>query len=72
MSRGCPQGGVFSLLLWHLVIGELITSSIGVEFILKDMQMTCLLTVGKFPNMISGLTQWALHAAEMWCDELRL
>jgi len=33
--------------------------------------MTCLLTVGKFPN-ISGLIQWALHTAEMWCDELRL
>jgi hypothetical protein len=32
----------------------------------------CLLSVGKFPNTISGLVQWALHTAESWCDELGL
>ena len=72
VSRGCPQGGVFSPLLWHLVVGELIASSIGVDFILKDMQMTCLLMLGKFPNTISRLIQWAIHTVEMWCDELGL
>jgi hypothetical protein len=41
-------------------------------FIHKDMQMTCLLAVGKFPNMLSELIQWALHAIEAWCDELGL
>jgi len=39
-------------------------------FIHKDMQMTCLLAEGKFPNMLSGLIQWALHTVEAWCDEL--
>jgi hypothetical protein len=29
----------------------------------------CLLAVGKFPNMVSGLMEWALHAVEGWCDE---
>jgi hypothetical protein len=40
VSRSCPQGGVLLLLLWCLVVDELITSSIGVEFILKDTRMT--------------------------------
>jgi len=67
VSRGCPWGGVFSPLLSHLVVGELIANSIGVEFILKDMRI-CLLMVGKFPNTISSLIQWAIHTVEM-CDE---
>jgi hypothetical protein len=28
--------------------------------------------VGKFPNTVSGLIQWALHTVETWCDELGL
>ena len=38
----------------------------------RDMQMTCLLVVGKFPNTVSGLIQWALHTDELWCDKLGL
>jgi hypothetical protein len=34
--------------------------------------MTCLLAVGKFPNMISGLMQWPLSTAETWCNEVGL
>ena len=32
----------------------------------------CLLAVGKFPNTVWGLIQWALHTVEMWCDEVGL
>jgi len=32
----------------------------------------CLLAVGKFPNTIPGLIQWALHTVESWCGELGL
>jgi hypothetical protein len=32
----------------------------------------CLLVVGKFPNTISGLIQWALHTVEIGCNEVRL
>ena len=28
--------------------------------------------MGKFPNTVSGLIQWALHTVEAWCDELGL
>ena len=31
--------------------------------------MTCLLAVGKFPNMTSGL---ALSTVEIWCNEVGL
>ena len=33
------------------------------------MDDICLLEVGKFPNKVSGLVQWALHTIEAWCDE---
>jgi len=32
----------------------------------------CLLAVGKFPNTVSGLIQWALHTIESWCGGLSL
>jgi hypothetical protein len=32
----------------------------------------CLLAVGKFPNTVSGLMQWALSTVETWCNEVRL
>ena len=38
----------------------------------RDMQMICLLAVGNFPNTVSGLIQWALHTAEVWCGRLGL
>jgi len=34
--------------------------------------MPCLLEVGKFPNMVSELIQWALHTIEVWCSGLGL
>jgi hypothetical protein len=43
-----------------------------VVFLSKDTQMTCLLAVGKFPNTVSGLTQWALSTGEICCSEVRL
>ena len=41
-------------------------------FLFKDMQTTCLLAVGKFPNTVSGLMQWALLTVEIWCNEVGL
>jgi len=32
----------------------------------------CLLVVGKFPDTVSGLIQWALHTVEVWCSWLGL
>jgi len=32
----------------------------------------CVLTVGIFPNTVSGLMQWALLTVETWCNEVGL
>ena len=73
MSRGCPQGGVLSPLLWCLVVAELLTRlREGDVYSQGYADDICLLVVGKFPNTVSGFIQWALHTVELWCDELGL
>jgi hypothetical protein len=73
ISRGCPQGGVLSPLLWCLVVDDLLArlSGSGV-FIQGYADDICLLVVGKFPNTVSGLMQWALSTVEMWCNKVEL
>ena len=36
---------------------------------MHKVMRTCLLAVGKFPNTVSGLIQWALGTIEAWCGE---
>jgi hypothetical protein len=72
VSRGCPQGGVLSPLLWCLVNDLLARLNEGGVYSQGYADDVCLLAVGKFPNTVSGLTQWALHTVEAWCDELGL
>ena len=73
VSRGCPQGGVLSPLLWCLVVNELLArlneGNIYTQGYADDI---CLLVVGKFPNTLSGLIQWALRTVEEWCEGLGL
>jgi len=73
VSRGCPQGGVLSpLLLCHVVHELLITLNEGSVCAQGYPDDICLLAVGKFHNMVSGLIQWALHTVEVWCSGLGL
>jgi hypothetical protein len=73
ISRGCPLGGVLSPFLWCLVVNDLITrlsgSGIFIQGYANDI---CLLAVGKFPNTVSGLIQWALSTVETWCNKVGL
>ena len=73
VSRGCPQGGVLSPLLRCLVVDHLLVrlneGSVYAQVYADDI---CLLAVGKFPNTVSGLIQWALHTVEEWCGSLGL
>jgi hypothetical protein len=46
--------------------------SVELVYLFKDMQMTCLLMVGKFPNTVSGLMQLALSTIETWCNKVGL
>jgi hypothetical protein len=66
ISRGCQQGGVLSPLLWCLVVDDLLARlSGGGVFIQEYTNDICLLAVGKFPNTVSGLKQWALLTVDM-------
>jgi hypothetical protein len=61
---------VLSPLLWCLVVDELLARlSGGGAYAQGYMDDICLIAVGKFPNTISGLIQWALCTAELWCGE---
>jgi hypothetical protein len=71
VTQGCPQVGVLSPLLWCLVVDELLTRlTEGGVYAQGYVDDICILAVEKFPNTLSGLTQWALHAVEVWCDKL--
>jgi hypothetical protein len=73
VSRGCPQGGVLSPLLWCLVVDDLLVSlSGGGVYAQGYADDICLLAGGKFPNTVSGLIQWALGIVKEWCGELGL
>ena len=73
ISRGYPQGGVLSPLLWCLVVDDLLArlsgSGVFIQGYTDDIR---LLVVGKFPNTVSGLMQWALSTIEIWCNKVGL
>ena len=63
VSRGCPQGGVLSPLIWCLANNELLARlNEGGVYTQGYAGDICLLAVGKFPNTVSGLIQW-VHGA---------
>lgn len=65
VSRGCPQAGVLSPLLWCLVADDMIERvNKGCCIYSGYADDTCLWEVGKFPNMVSKLMQLALHTVE--------
>jgi len=65
--RGAALRGL-SLLLWCLVVNEpLVSLNVGSVYAQGYADDVCLLAVGKFPNTVSGLLQWALHTVELWC-----
>jgi hypothetical protein len=60
VSKGCPQGGVLSPLLWCLVVEDPLARLSGVVYAQGYADDISLLAVGKFPNTVSGLIQMAL------------
>ena len=73
ISRGSPQGGVLTPLLWCLVVDDLLVRlSGGGVFIQGYAYDVCLLAVGKFPNKVSGLMLLALSTLEICCNEVGL
>ena len=55
-----------SPLLWCLAVDKFIVKlNRGGVYTQEYADDTRLLAMGKFPNMVSGLIQWALHTVEM-------
>jgi len=70
---GAATGGFLSPLLWCLAVNELLTRlNEGSVYAQRYTDDICVLGVGKFPNTVSGLIQWALHTVESSCGELGL
>jgi hypothetical protein len=71
VSRGCPQGGVSSPLLWCLVVDDLIARLNGGGIYTQGFaDDICFLVVGKFLDTVLGLIQWALRTMKTWCDKV--
>jgi len=69
-SRVFPQAGVFSPVLWcHIFYDLIMRLNRGGEYTQGYANDICLLAVGKFPNMVSGLMQ---ETIESWCSEIGL
>ena len=59
--------------LWCLVVSELLARlNEGGVYSQGYADDICLLAVGKFPNKVSGLIQWALYTVKAWCHKLSL
>ncbi|XP_055850655.1 uncharacterized protein LOC129915201 [Episyrphus balteatus] len=67
-TRGCPQGGVLSPLLWSLVVDELLEhlTSLGIRCLgfADDIVITA---YGKFEETLCDIIQRGLSATSKWC-----
>ena len=70
VSRGTPQGGVLSPLLWNLAMNRLLLSleetKIKVVAYADDVAIAAR---GKFPSTLRDIIQRSLRSIEMWAKE---
>ncbi|KAL0820148.1 hypothetical protein ABMA28_005307 [Loxostege sticticalis] len=72
-TRGCPQGGVLSPLLWSLVVDPIIVKlNKGPYYTVGYADDLVILARGRFPATVSDIMQKALSMLEEWCDENHL
>ena len=70
VTRGCPQGGVLSPLLWCLVVDDLIVRLNRLGFYTQGYaDDIVILSKGKFSNAVSDRMQAALDFVTLWCGE---
>lgn len=72
-TRGCPQGGVLSPLIWLLVMDELLLklNQAGIDTIGYADDLAVLIR-GKFDSTVSERTQLALNITMSWCSSVGL
>ena len=72
-TRGCPQGGVLSPLLWNLVANELIVLLNKKGFRTIGFADDVFISItGKFLDTLSNLLQSALNLVQNWCTKVGL
>ena len=70
VSKGCPQGGVLSPLLWSMVIDELLVRLKRLGFDVQAFADDLSIRIkGKFTSTISERMQAALNLVMLWCRE---
>lgn len=73
VSRGTPQGGVLSPLLWNIVINNLLLELEGKGFkVIAYADDVAILVTGKFPITLKERMQVALDIMEKWANECGL
>jgi hypothetical protein len=70
VARGCPQGGVLSLLMWSLVVDDFIwcLKSDG-YYTVGYADDIAILINGKFSHTVSEILQTALYIFQQWCKK---
>jgi hypothetical protein len=68
VSRGCPQRGMLSPLLWCIVDELRVRLKEGGVYTQSYADDISLLTVEKFPNTPSELMQQAIHTVQIWLN----
>jgi retron-type reverse transcriptase len=72
-TRGCPQGGVLSPLLWSLVIDELLTELTEQGYkVIGFADDLVIMIRGNDDSILSNRLQSALNHAMKWCKDANL
>jgi Reverse transcriptase (RNA-dependent DNA polymerase) len=72
-TRGCPQGGVLSPLLWSLVIDELLTELTEQGYDAIEFADDLVIMIrGNDDSILSNRLQSALNHAMKWCKDANL
>jgi hypothetical protein len=64
---GCPQGGVFSPILWNLVVDRLLTIPNDLDFsTFGYADDIVIIVLGKFAHTVGEIMQEALNVVVKW------
>ena len=73
ITRGCPQGGVLSPLLWSLVVDDLLNNLTAMCLeVIGFADDVVVLVRGKYDHIISNRMQQALNYTLEWCERASL